>query len=96
MGYDRYFHEYIFKEFCQHFSLAVSLKDYRVHKNEKEYMLKWELFTPYEKYDYLQQNILEYSKNKVVLNIADLLFPGNGYIITLNSVPKVCVECKLE
>ena len=87
MNYDRYFHEYVFKEFCQHLSLMISLYDCRAHKNDKEYMLKWELFTPYEKYDYLSQSTLEYNKNKVTLNIADLLFPGNGYIITLNSAP---------
>lgn len=87
MNYNRYFHEYVFKEFCQHFSLTVSLQDYRIHKNNKEYMLKWELFTPYEKYDYLSQNTLEYNKDKLTLDIADLLFPGNGYIITLSSAP---------
>lgn len=86
-NYDKYFHEYIFKEFCQHFSLYVSLQDCRTHKNNKEYMLKWEMFTSYETYDALSQNMLNHDRNKLTLNIADLIIPGNGYIITLNSAP---------
>lgn len=83
--YSRYFHEYVFKEFCQFFSLTVSLKDCRTNKMDKEYMIKWGMFTPYKTYDHSSQNMLIHDKDRLTFNVADLMIPGNGYVITLNS-----------
>lgn len=85
--YDRYFHEYIFREFCHFFNLAVSLKDMRIDKKEKEYMLRWGLFTPYKSMDYSSKNILNHEKDQLNFNVYNLMIPGNGYFLTLNSAP---------
>lgn len=94
--YDRYFHEYVFKEFCQFFSLTVSLNDCRTYKMDKEYMIKWGMFTPYKTYDHSSQNMLDHKKDKLTFNVADLMIPGNGYVITLNSAEPGIIKMKKD
>lgn len=85
--YDRYFHEYVFREFCHFFNLAVSMRDERTDKKDKEYMLRWGIFTPYQSHDFSSKNILTHEKDQLNFNVCNLMIPGNGYILTLNSAP---------
>lgn len=95
-NYARYFHEYVFKEFCQYFSLNVSLDDKRINKMGKEYMIKWGMFTPYKIYDHSSQNMLRHEKNAVEFNVSNLMLPGNGYVITLNAAPMGAIREKKQ
>jgi hypothetical protein len=92
-NYDRYFHEYMFKEFCHFFSLNVSLEDNRTDKTTKEYVLKWGMFTPYKKYDQSSQRMLGHSKKELNFSVSDLMIPGNGYVITLNNARPDIIKC---
>ncbi len=92
--YDRYFHEYVFKEFCQFFSLTITLNDRRTCKKDKEYMIKWGMFTPYKTYDHSSQDMLDHNKDRITFNVADLMIPGNGYVITLNNTASGIIKMK--
>lgn len=93
--YDRFFHEYVFSEFCKQFSLVATLEDRRTKKINREYMLKWSVFTLHSEQDYTSKNILFHEKNRVTFNSVDLMVPGNGYILTLGSAPKDSIQKKV-
>lgn len=85
VDYDRFFHEYVFKEYCSSFHMDVTLYDKRQDKANQEYELKWSMFTPYPEQDHTSKDMLIYTSDRVVFNTSNLMLPGNGYIITLNS-----------
>ena len=96
VDYDRFFHEYVFSEFCKQFSLIVTLEDRRTKKYNRDYMLKWSVFTLYSDQDYSSKNMLCHEKNKITFNSVDLMIPGNGYILTLGSAPINSIQIKNE
>lgn len=85
VDYDRFFHEYVFSELCNIFSLNIDLVDSRGNKEDKEYMLKWGMFTPHKSKGFSSKSMLTQTKNKIVFNVSDLMLPGTGYIVTLSS-----------
>ena len=85
MDYDRFFHEYVFTEFCNNFSLTLDMIDQRQDKKDKEYMIKWAMFTPHKSKGFSSTNMLEHEKNRIRFNVSDLMVPGTGYITTLSS-----------
>ena len=93
--YDRFFHEYVFSEFCKQFSLVATLEDRRTKKINREYMLKSSVFTLHKEQDYTSKNMLFHEKNGVTFNSVDLMVPGNGYILTLGSAPKNSIQKKV-
>lgn len=94
VDYDRFFHEYVFREFCEYFMLNVNLIDKRSDKKGKEYMLKWGMFTPYKAQDYSSKNMLLHEKERIVFDTANIMVPGNGYILTLSSAPFGVIKMK--
>lgn len=85
VDYDRFFHEYVFTEFCNNFSLTLDMIDQRQDKKDKEYMIKWAMFTPHKSKGFSSTNMLEHEKNRIRFNVSDLMVPGTGYITTLSS-----------
>lgn len=85
VDYNRFFHEYVFSELCNIFSLNITLMDSRTSKEDKEYMIKWGMFTPHKSKGFSSKRILTQTKNQVVFNVSDLMLPGTGYIVTLSS-----------
>ena len=85
VDYDRFFHEYIFRELCKGFTLEASLEDRRTDKKDKEYMIKWSIFPMHREQHFISGNMLSYNKNKIFCNPVDVMMPGGGYILTLES-----------
>lgn len=85
VDYDRFFHERVFKELCKGFTLEASLEDKRTNKKDKEYMIKWSIFTMHEEQDFVSRNMLNHHKNNIFCNPVEIMLPGSGYILTLGS-----------
>lgn len=85
VDYDRFFHECVFKELCKGFTLEASLEDKRTNKKDKEYMIKWSIFTMNEEQDFVSRNMLNHHKNNIFCNPVEIMLPGSGYILTLGS-----------
>lgn len=85
VDYDRFFHECVFKELCKGFTLEASLEDKRTNKVDKEYMIKWSIFTMHMQQDFVSRNMLNHHKNNIFCNPVDIMLPGSGYILTLGS-----------
>lgn len=85
VDYDRFFHECVFKELCKGFTLEASLEDKRTNKKDKEYMIKWSIFTMHEEQDFVSRNMLNHHKNNIFCNPVEIMLPGSGYILTLGS-----------
>ena len=85
VDYDRFFHECVFKELCKGFTLEASLEDRRTDKKDKEYMIKWSIFTMHGEQDFVSRNMLNHHKNNIFCNPVDIMLPGSGYILTLGS-----------
>lgn len=85
VDYDRFFHECVFTELCKEFMLEASLEDRRTNKVDKEYMIKWSIFTMHKQQDFVSRNMLNHHKNNIFCNPVDIMLPGSGYILTLGS-----------
>ncbi len=85
VDYDRFFHEYVFEKFCEWFHLNIVLTDRRTERQNREYMIKWGMFTPYKEIDHSSTTMLHNRKDRVEFDIENLMIPGNGYVVTLNS-----------
>lgn len=85
VDYAKFFHSFIFKNYCERFYLSATLHDYRKNAQD-DYLLKWEMFTPNQEYGFNSRRKISQTDTEIRFSPVEWMTPGCGYIITINQV----------